>query len=213
MPLYRKIQENGLLVGVWKTEETVEQLLALLGNISMYEKDLEHFTSDMRKYEWLAVRVLLKTLCGEEKKVVYLPSGKPYLADGSAYISISHTNGYVAVALHPTEEVGIDIERYGVRVRRVVSRFVRPDEEKTMNQGDEVYVLLLHWSAKETLLKVMGVEGVDFIRHLHIFPFVMEEEGCLEAQEYRTEEQWHYRVRYLTHPDFVLTWTIKKMPT
>ena len=77
MPLYRKIQENGLLVGVWKTEETVEQLLALLGNISMYEKDLEHFTSDMRKYEWLAVRVLLKTLCGEEKKVVYLPSGKP----------------------------------------------------------------------------------------------------------------------------------------
>lgn len=86
-------------------------------------------------------------------------------------------------------------------------------EEKTMNQGDEVYVLLLHWSAKETLFKVMGVEGVDFIRHLHIFPFVMEEEGCLEAQEYRTEEQWHYRVRYLTHPDFVLTWTIKKMPT
>ena len=143
MPLYRKIQENGLLVGVWKTEETVEQLLALLGNISMYEKDLEHFTSDMRKYEWLAVRVLLKTLCGEEKKVVYLPSGKPYLADGSAHISISHTNGYVAVALHPTEEVGIDIERYGVRVCRVVSRFVRPDEEKTMNQGDEVYVLLL----------------------------------------------------------------------
>lgn len=130
MPLYRKIQENGLLVGVWKTEETVEQLLALLGNISMYEKDLEHFTSDMRKYEWLAVRVLLKTLCGEEKKVVYLPSGKPYLADGSAHISISHTNGYVAVALHPTEEVGIDIERYGVRVCRVVSRFVRPDEEK-----------------------------------------------------------------------------------
>ena len=163
--------------------------------------------------ERLAVRVLLKTLCGEEKKVVYLPSGKPYLADGSAHISISHTNGYVAVALHPTEEVGIDIERYGVRVRRVVSRFVRPDEEKTMNQGDEVYVLLLHWSAKETLFKVMGVEGVDFIRHLHIFPFVMEEEGCLEAQEYRTEEQWHYRVRYLTHPDFVLTWTIKKMPT
>lgn len=51
-------------------------------------------------------------------------------ADGSAHISISHTNGYVAVALHPTEEVGIDIERYGVRVRRVVSRFVRPDEEK-----------------------------------------------------------------------------------
>ncbi len=173
---------------------------------------LEHFTSDMRKYQWLAVRVLLKTLCGEEKKwSIFLPGS--HIWQMEVHISgILHTNGYVAVALHPTEEVGIDIERYGVTVP-VFLFFVRPDEEKTMNQGDEVYVLLLHWSAKETLFKVMGVEGVDFIRHLHIFPFVMEEEGCLEAQEYRTEEQWHYRVRYLTHPDFVLTWTIKKMPT
>ncbi len=45
MPLYRKIQENGLLVGVWKTEETVEQLLALLGNISMY-KSFTRFCSN-----------------------------------------------------------------------------------------------------------------------------------------------------------------------
>ena len=86
MPLYRKIQENGLLVGVWKTEETVEQLLALLGNISMYEKDLEHFTSDMRKYEWLAVRVLLKTFVRRRKRrwFIFLPG--TYLADGSAHI-------------------------------------------------------------------------------------------------------------------------------
>lgn len=122
-----------------------------------------------RKHEWLSVRVLLKALCGEEKEIAYYSSGRPYLKDGSRYISISHTRGYVAVALHSSCEVGMDIEQYGTRVRKVASRFIRSDEEPAMMEGDEVYALLLHWSAKEALFKLMGVEEVDFIRHLRIF--------------------------------------------
>jgi 4'-phosphopantetheinyl transferase EntD len=103
----------------------------------------------------------------------------------------------------------MDIEQYGTRVRKVASRFIRSDEESTMMEGDEVYALLLHWSAKEALFKLMGVEEVDFIRHLRIFPFSLSEEGEFEACEYRTGRQERYRVRYVTHPDFVLTWIIK----
>ena len=55
---------------------------------------------------------------------------------------------------------------------------------------------------------VYAVE-VDFIRHLRIFPFSLSEEGEFEAREYRTGRQERYRVRYVTHPDFVLTWIIK----
>ena len=43
-------------------------------------------------------------------------------------------------------------------------------------------------------------------RHLRIFPFSLSEEGEFEAREYRTGRQERYRVRYVTHPDFVLTW-------
>ena len=74
---------------------------------------------------------------------------------------------------------------------------------------DNINALLLHWSAKEALFKLMGVEEVDFIRHLRIFPFSLSEEGEFEACEYRTGRQGRYRVRYVTHPDFVLTWIIK----
>lgn len=208
MPLFQKFQEEELLVGVWKIDETVGQLLALLDNPSFYEKNLSRFASDTRKSEWLAVRVLLKTLCGTEKEIAYLPSGKPYLADGSARFSISHTSGYAAIVIHPIYDVGVDIEKYGTRVRKIASRFLRLDEKTTVEQGDEICALLLHWSAKETLFKVMGVEGVDFIRHLHILPFVMkEEDGCFEAEEYRTEKQQRYHIRYRIHPKFVLTWT------
>ena len=111
----------------------------------------------------MSVRVLLKALCGEEKEIAYYSSGRPYLKDGSRYISISHTRGYVAVALHSSCEVGMDIEQYGTRVRKVASRFIRSDEEPAMMEGDEVYALLLHWSAKEALFKLMGVEEVDFV--------------------------------------------------
>lgn len=208
MPLYRTYSEGDFLLGIWKSDETTERLLTLLEHKDWYEGRLAAF-SEKRKHEWLSVRVLLKALCGEEKEIAYYPSGRPYLKDGSRYISISHTRGYVAVALHPSREVGMDIEQYGTRVKKVASRFIRSDEESSLTRGDEIYALLLHWSAKETLFKLMGVDEVDFIHHLHILPFTPSEEGEFEACEYRTVQQGRYRIRYITHSDFVLTWAIK----
>lgn len=207
MPLYRTYGKGDFLLGIWKSDETTEQLLASLQHKDWYEGRLAA-SSEARKREWLSARVLLKALCGEEKEIAYHPSGRPYLKDGSRHISISHTRGYVAVALHPFREVGVDIEQYGTRVKKVASRFIRPDEAPTMEKGDETYALLLHWSAKEALFKLIGTDGVDFIRHLHILPFVPSEEGDFEVHEYRTGCQGHYRVHYVTHPDFVLTWVV-----
>lgn len=206
MPLYRTYHQGELTVGVWKVDESVGQLRSLLQNFALYEEGYAKFTSEKRKREWLAVRVLLKELCGgEEKQVGYLPSGKPYLVDGTFRISFSHTNGYVAVALHPSVEVGVDIEQYGTKVQRVAHKFVREDERSSIRSGDEVYALLLYWSAKETMFKLMEEEAVDFIDHLRVFPFVPRKSGELEAREYRSGRECRFRIFYDTHPDFVLT--------
>jgi phosphopantetheinyl transferase len=206
MPIYRTYKQGNLTVGVWKVDETVEQLRSMFHQFSIYEEAFACFSSEKRKQEWLAVRVLLKELCGEEKKIAYLPSGKPYLEDGSMHVSFSHTHGYVAVALHPSVEVGIDIEQYGTRVRRVASRFVREDERVSIEAGDEVYALLLHWSAKETMFKLMEDEAVDFIKHLRILPFEPEESGKFEAYEKRSGQDRNFLIHYDTHPDYVLTY-------
>lgn len=209
MPLFHTYREGDLLLGIWKADETTGQLLSMLECLPLYEKQVANFAEN-RKQEWLAVRVLLKTLLnGREKEIAYYPSGRPYLKDGSAHISISHTRGYVAVALHPCREVGMDIEQYGERVRKVAARFVRTDEVPGSLRGDEVYGLLIHWSAKETLFKLIDKEGVDLLRHLRIFPFALQDKGSFEAREYRTKQQNFYRVHYFAHPDFVLTWAIK----
>ena len=205
MPIYRTYKQGNLLVGVWKVDETIEQLRSMFHQFSIYEESFMRFSAEKRKQEWLAVRVLLKELCGEEKEIAYLPSGKPYLEDGSAFVSFSHTSGYVAVALHPSAEVGVDIEQYGTRVQRVASRFIREDEKVSVKSGDEIYALLLHWSAKETMFKLMKDEAVDFIKHLHILPFVPEESGTFHACEYRSGQEQEFLIHYDTHPDYVLT--------
>lgn len=205
MPVYRTYKKGDLVVGVWRVDETIEQLRSMFHQFSIYEESLMRFSAEKRKLEWLAVRVLLKELCGEEKKIAYLPSGKPYLEDGTAFVSFSHTQGYVAVALHPSAEVGVDIEQYGTKVQRVASRFIREDERVSIEAGDEIYGLLLHWSAKETMFKLMADEAVDFIDHLHILPFRPQESGTFQACEYRSGQGKRFLIHYDTHPDYVLT--------
>ena len=89
MPIYRTYKQGDLLVGIWKVDETIEQLRSMFHQFSIYEKDFMRFSAEKRKQEWLAVRVLLKELLGEEKVIDYLPSGKPLLKDRSA-ISAFH---------------------------------------------------------------------------------------------------------------------------
>ena len=70
MPIYRTYKQGNLTVGVWKVDETVEQLRSMFHQFSIYEEAFTRFSSDKRKQEWLAVRVLLKELCGGEEKEI-----------------------------------------------------------------------------------------------------------------------------------------------
>ena len=182
--------------GVWKMDETLDELLSMLPQQETYLEGLQRFSAEHRRLEWLSVRVLLFTLLGEEKEIAYYPSGKPYLADKSASISISHTRGYVSVIIGEAgKEVGIDIEQYGERVHKVAHKYMRTDEPLSSYQGTDTWALLLYWSAKEVMFKC-------------IFPFTVTEKGAFSAEEYRTPEQRKFEIRYLLHPDFVLTWQV-----
>ena len=72
--------------------------------------------------------------------------------------------------------VGIDIEQYGQRVKRVYDRFIRSDERVESYQGDETWSMLLHWSAKETIFKSMENADAD-LRKLCLSHFIPQSEG------------------------------------
>ena len=174
--------------GVWKMDETLDELLSMLPQQETYLEGLQRFSAEHRRLEWLSVRVLLFTLLGEEKEIAYYPSGKPYLADKSASISISHTRGYVSVIIGEAgKEVGIDIEQYGERVHKVAHKYMRTDEPLSSYQGTDTWALLLHWSAKEVMFKCMNTPEVDF-RSICVFfllRLLKKEFSRLKSTEHR----------------------------
>lgn len=222
MPLIQRIQENELTYGIWKVSETVDELLSKFGDRqSFYASQLEQFRYDGRRLEWLAVRALLKEMLGEECEIGYKESGKPYLINSKWNVSISHTRGYVTVALSLSRIIGIDIEQYGNRVCKIAKRFIREDENCSVenarlqeplleNRENMVYAMLLHWSAKESIFKIMEQIDVDFLHNLQIYPFNLCIDGSFKGKEYGSPERKEFLIRYLLHPDFVLTYAINE---
>lgn len=205
MPVFKQYTESSYKWGIWKASESLEELLALLPHKEKYEEGIGKFTAVSRKLEWLAVRVLLYTMLGEEKEIHYYSNGGPYLADGSFSISISHTKGYVAVLLgEPGKESGLILSviasGYG---KWRISLCVKM--KKSLFKGTETWSLLLHWSAKETMFKCMNASDVDFREHLHVMPFTPDEQGVFSAAEYRTAEKQIFQIYYYLFSDFVLT--------
>lgn len=75
MPLFLQHTALPCRWGIWKTEESPEELLAMLPHQEVYREGMRRFTAAHRRLEWLAVRVLLYTLSGEEKEIAYHPVG------------------------------------------------------------------------------------------------------------------------------------------
>ncbi|MCC8146163.1 MAG: 4'-phosphopantetheinyl transferase superfamily protein [Bacteroidales bacterium] len=194
------------IVGVIPVRYSSDELLSMLNHKEWYSKDVEN-KCESRKVERLTVRYLIYLLLGEEKKIIYSAEGKPQLADKSYYISISHTKGYVAVVLSKDHEVGIDIECISPKITRLQNRVMSEKELKGISKAKEEIHLLLHWSAKESMFKIINHTDIEFKTQLHIRSFVPEmyKWAQLEGRETRTKENNSFLIDYLVTKDYVLT--------
>ncbi len=159
-------------------DESFSELSALCDDASLVDYAIEHFGSEKRRCEWLAARILVKRLAGSCARVTYLPDGRPVLADGSRYISISHTDGYVTVALHREHFVGVDVELIRTKIQNLYRRFLGSDEIDNLDKNCETVAMLLHWSAKESLYKIVGNRGGSYAENFAVSPFTVGASGC-----------------------------------
>lgn len=192
---------DSTLIGIWKVEESRDELLSMLSHHEWIQ-NIYAIKSESRVLEILAARVLIKELTREEKEVYYNASGKPFLSDKSYHISVSHTKGYVAVAINKEKHVGLDIEQVSEKIKRVKSRVIA--ENEYIDADNELIHLLLHWSAKEAMFKFIDVEGVDFLKHLFVDKFEPEDKGVFYSSETRTKDRHHFKAFYQVEKDFVI---------
>lgn len=200
---------DGSSWAVWKIEESLDQLVAL----SMYPERMQQAAAgmmlDKRKIEFIISRLLLQSLTGEFIEVEYLPSGKPYPAKKDFRISLSHTEGYVAAMIHPDYDPGIDIEYISPRVLRVDSRFLSSREKAAIPPEDQLIQTLVLWSAKESVFKSLGQEGVEFNSQLNSDSFKLSDSGSFLIRESRTDDRIVFPIQYLVRDNFVLTTTVR----
>ncbi len=198
------------LIGIGKITDNHQALLRSLPQTQQRaaEEYVSKMRSERRVIEWLTTRVLLFELLGEEKIIDNRPDGRPFLKDGSYKISISHTKEYAAVLLHKQYSVGIDVETISERVKKLADKFISENEYIDLSQ--QVIHQLLHWSAKETMFKMMEESEIDFKEHLHVHPFRPGEKGVFQASESKTLRQKTFQIHYEVLPDAVLTWAMDR---
>lgn len=208
MPLYQQFSDckGGCKIAIWQIVESEEELVAPLSNGRvLLEEARQRFKAAGRRIEWLAVRRLMHQL-GIASPIAYLPSGKPYLKDDERHISISHTRGYAAVAISETKPIGLDIEQRTDKVYRVQHKFLSPEEKSLLpSEKKNVEALLIIWTAKEAMFKLVDKEGIDFAEHFHLDPFTVAPAGECTARETFTPEHRTFSLRYWVLPEFVMS--------
>src|SRR5665647_803681 len=141
------------ILGVWKIEEDQNSLLELVTLDNDEKKKYDGFNSNSRKLEFLSVRALLSELIGREARIVYNKNNKPFLKDGSRFISISHSHKLTAILLSTNEKVGIDLEYMSSNISAFAFKYMNRKEKVVKDPGNRKYHLYIHWCAKEALYK------------------------------------------------------------
>lgn len=192
---------------IWKVTESVDELLQEIRHPETLA-DFRKIKTDKRKLEFLAVRVALKKLLNEEFYISYTDEGKPFLAENEFNIGISHSKDWIAVAVHPNRQIGIDIECWSDKIPKLYKRFLSDEEQKTLSNGTNVKQLQIAWSAKEALYKIIGKTAVDFANQLQIFSFDAEQKnGELTAKHLVSGKL--YTLYYRQNSDYVLVYCVE----
>lgn len=69
MPKHTSLSLDNANIWLWKLTESPKQLLALLSHLPNYALEVQQFRSVKRQSEWLATRVLLHSILGDNVRI------------------------------------------------------------------------------------------------------------------------------------------------
>lgn len=193
-------------LGLWKIEESMEQLLI---NLKLSDRDrlmLDSKKSTARKKEWLASRNLLEYMLPGHNEIVYNDNGKPFLYPHQGYISISHSGDYACAYHHPEKSVGVDVQKIKNDIGKGMDYFLNEMESAVLHVQDQV-LLNIAWSSKESVFKYCGSNDLDLKKDVCIFPFERNQSGVIKVSVLHVNHQEQLLLTYELFDQYVLTRT------
>jgi 4'-phosphopantetheinyl transferase len=204
MPLFYSLEEKSFRLAVWKMDEELEELLTMA---SLSDSDLQRlnsFTHEPRKKEWICIRMLLKRL-GYNASIGYHETGKPFLENSTANISISHTKDFAGIMLSDSTLVGLDLERIHPRIEKIAHKFLSREEEANLPTTNHLEHLFVIWGVKEVMFKMHHIGELLFKDHLNVKPFTFRSKGTAEASINKDDFQKYFSLEYELREDLLIT--------
>jgi phosphopantetheinyl transferase (holo-ACP synthase) len=186
--------------GIWRIEESEEQLLYLL---NPSKTDIAHFESIQHpriRLESIASRMIVKELslkAGHEYHGIFKnKNAKPFLYNSPLHISYSHTEDFAAAIIHSEKPCGIDLEHIQDKMKKVSSRFLSEKELEYCAQDLEK--ICIYWCAKEAMYKLYNLKDTEFKGNLKVSDFEKLRSGSLEGiihvGSFLSKTEVHYRI-------------------
>jgi len=198
------------VIGVWKIEEDLPTLLEMVDMGPEDQKRYEIYRSTSRKMEFLSVRALLAEMMDRDARIVYNKNNKPFIKDGSHFISITHSNKLTAILISRNERVGIDLEYMRLNINAFASKFLNKREKITRRWADRTYHLYIHWCAKEAMYKICDKEGINIVNDISIEPFEVQESGEIRGTVKNERIDDQFTLNYSKYDNYTIVWTRKK---
>ena len=170
MPLHQRVYiDDQTRILIWHIEEPLQQLKKDLKLAKADEIRFKKLKTLSHQKEFLASRRLILEAGIPPEQLSHDLDGIPRLESGQQ-LSITHTKNLAGIALG-TKPLGIDIEVFRPKIRRIATRFLH-DNERFVLKGDRVIEkLTLIWTAKEALYKAINQKGINFSEQLLVTPF------------------------------------------
>ena len=206
MAIHSKYLNNSFELLVWDITESIYFFIEKLSLSPEYVEELnQNFKHHNSLLQWLASRYLLQYLFNRPfTDFIKNKKGKLEIKDNSWNLSISHSLNKVAV-VRSQKKIGIDIQVLTPKLIRIAPKYIDIITLKKL-QSTQFYNDYLHiyWGVKEALFKAFGLGQVNFIEHLHIDPFVFQQEGETTAEVIKNNFEINYRVFYQKKEDYYL---------
>jgi len=203
MPLsYSEIISNDIQICIW---QITEDEVFLSSGLTLSQEALERLLSrksEVHRKGYLAIRQLLKGYGIIPEIHQYDQDGAPFLTDGR-YLSITHTKNMAAIAIS-VFPVGIDLEHYQEKIKKIATRFLHKEESKDHSKTDNIEFLTQIWTAKEAIYKAFRTPGIHFNTQLLVEPFQSKAARGV-GHVLHHDKDWLYSLNFRYFKDYCLT--------
>ena len=127
MAFVQKIEFEEGIIGVWEITEDINLLVQKFQFLDSEKEEYDKFSSERRKKEFLAVRLLLQELLNKKPEIIHDDSGRGTLKNSGFNLSISHSKE-LAVVFLSKRKIGIDVENVERKIEKIAQRFLHKSE-------------------------------------------------------------------------------------